>query len=104
MAPHNESVLYDEPLPLQGKEQDPGIPKQNGHRPWEVLCQRMAYDMFLPHKDQTFNKIEANFIEKSIPSNHTSKAHHALAHMTMEGEPFKGDFHKFKSKFELKAT
>ena len=27
-----------------------------------------------------------------------------LAHMTMEGEPFKGDFHKFKSKFKLEAA
>ena len=55
-------------------------------------------------KDQTFTKIEADFIEKFIPLDQASKAWHTLAHMTMEEEPFKGDFHKFKSKFKLKAA
>ena len=61
-------------------------------------------DPSVHNKDQTFEKIEANFIEKFIPSDWASKAQHALAHMTMEGEPFKGDFHKFKSKFKLEAA
>ena len=55
-------------------------------------------------EDWTFLKIEADFIEKFIPSDCTSKARHSLAHMQMEGEPFHGDFHKFKSEFELKAA
>ena len=56
------------------------------------------------NKDQTFSKIEADFIAKFIPSNHASKAWHTLAHMRMEGEPFNSNFHKFKSKFELEAA
>ena len=55
-------------------------------------------------EDWTFLKIEANFIEKFIPSDCTSKARHSLAHMQMEGEPFHSDFHKFKSEFELEAA
>ena len=55
-------------------------------------------------KDHTFEKIEEDFIEKFIPTNHASKAHHSLTNMHMEGEPYKGDFHKFKSEFELKAV
>ena len=55
-------------------------------------------------EDWTFLKIEADFIEKFIPSDCTSKAWHSLAHMQMEGEPFHSDFHKFKSEFELEAA
>ena len=55
-------------------------------------------------KDWTFAKIEADFIAKFIPSDCVSKAQHTLAHMWMEEEPFNGDFHKFKSKFELEAA
>ena len=55
-------------------------------------------------EDQTFAKIEANFIEKFIPSDCTSKAQHTLVHMQMEGEPFNSDFHKFKSEFKLEAA
>ena len=55
-------------------------------------------------EDWTFTRIEANFIEKFIPSNQASNAWHALAHMTMKEEPFKGDFHKFKAEFKLEAA
>ena len=55
-------------------------------------------------KDWTFARIKANFIAKFIPSNHATKAWHSLMHIRMEGEPFNGDFHKFKSKFEHKAA
>ena len=55
-------------------------------------------------EDRTFLKIKADFIEKFIPSNCASKAQHSLVHMRMEGDPFNGDFHKFKSEFELEAA
>ena len=55
-------------------------------------------------EDWTFLKIETDFIEKFIPTDHASKARYSLAHMQMEGEPFHGDFHKFKSEFELEAA
>ena len=67
---------------------------------WLMKCT----DSNVKDKDQTFLKIKADFIEKFIPSDRASKAQHSLAHMQMEGEPFHGDFHKFKSEFELKAA
>ena len=67
---------------------------------WLMKCA----DKNVKDKDQTFTKIEANFIVKFIPPNHTSKAWHALAHMKMKGDPFNSDFHKFKAEFELKAA
>ena len=67
---------------------------------WLMKCT----DSNVKDKDQTFLKIKADFIEKFIPSDRASKAQHSLAHMQMEGEPFHGDFHKFKSEFELKVA
>ena len=67
---------------------------------WLMKCA----DEIIKDENQTFAKIEANFIEKFIPSNWASRAQHSLADMKMEGKPFKGDFHKFKSKFKLKAA
>ena len=67
---------------------------------WLMKCA----DSNVKDEDQTFLKIKANFIEKFIPSDCTSKAQHSLAHMRMEGEPFNSDFHRFKSEFELEAA
>ena len=67
---------------------------------WLMKCT----DSNIKDEDQTFLKIEADFIEKFIPSDHASKARHSLAHMQMEGEPFHSDFHKFKSEFELETA
>ena len=61
-------------------------------------------DSNVKDEDWTFLKIEADFLEKFIPSNRASKAWHSLAHMRMEGEPFHSDFHKFKSEFKLEAA
>lgn len=61
-------------------------------------------DPNIEDKDCTFAIIEQGFIEKFIPTNRTSCACHTLADMQMKGEPFKSDFHKFKSVFELKVA
>ena len=55
-------------------------------------------------KDWTFDKIEADFIEKFIPADQASKSRHALMNMQMEGDPFHGNFHKFKAEFKLEAA
>ena len=67
---------------------------------WLMKCTNKT----IKDKDQTFAKIEANFIGKFIPSDQASKAWHTIIHMQMEDEAFKGDFHKFKSEFELEAA
>ena len=61
-------------------------------------------DPNIKDEERTFEKIEADFIEKFISTDHASKAWHALVHMRMEGEPFYSDFHKFKAEFELEAA
>ena len=55
-------------------------------------------------EDWTFAKIKATFIKTFISTDHASKAWHSLAHMQMEVDPVNGDFHKFKSEFELEAA
>ena len=67
---------------------------------WLMKCA----DSNVKDEDRTFLKIETDFIEKFIPSDCASKARHSLAHMRMEGELFHGDFHKFKSEFELEVA
>ena len=67
---------------------------------WLMACA----DPNIKDEDQTFDKIEADFIAKFIPADRASRSHHALANMKMEGDPFHGDFHKFKAEFELEAA
>ena len=44
---------------------------------WLMKCTKKN----IKDKDQTFTKIEADFIAKFNPSDHTSKAQHGLVHM-----------------------
>ena len=55
-------------------------------------------------EDRTFEKIEADFVEKFIPTDRASRSRHALSLMKMEDPPFNGDFHKFKSEFEIEVA
>ena len=66
---------------------------------WLMRCANET----IKDKDQTFTKIKADFIEK-FPFDQAFKAWHTLVHMWMEDEPFKGDFHKFKSEFEFEVA
>ena len=67
---------------------------------WLVACANPD----VKAKDQTFEKIEADFMEKFIPTDRASRSRHALSTMKMEDPPFNGDFHKFKSKFKLEVA
>lgn len=58
----------------------------------------------IKNKDKYFTLIEESFMETFIPYDQISHAHHTLTDMQMEEEPSKGDFHKFKSSFELKGA
>ena len=53
---------------------------------------------------RTFEKIKADFVEKFIPTDRTSRSRHALSTMKMEDPPFNGDFHKFKSEFKIEVA
>jgi len=44
-----------------------------------------------------------DFEKVFLPTDKTSRARAALADLRMEGLPFKGDFHRFRSSFELEA-
>ena len=55
-------------------------------------------------EDWTFKKIEADFMEKFISTDRASHSRHALSQMRMEDPPFNGDFHKFKSEFEIEVA
>ena len=55
-------------------------------------------------EDRTFEKIEADFVEKFIPTDRASHSQHALSLMKMEDPPFNRDFHKFKSEFEIEVA
>ena len=62
-------------------------------------------DENVKNEDWTFTKIDqATFIKTFISTDRASKAQHMLAHMQMEGDPYNGDCHKFKSDFELEAA
>ena len=67
---------------------------------WLMACA----DPNVKDEDQTFEKIEANFVAKFIPTDRTSRSRHALTNMQMEEEPFHRDFHKFKAEFEFEAA
>jgi len=44
-----------------------------------------------------------DFEKVFLPTDKTSRARAALADLCMEGPPFRGDFHRFRSSFELEA-
>ena len=67
---------------------------------WLLKCA----DPNVKDEDRTFEKIEADFIEKFIPTDRASHSRHSIATMKMEDPPFNGDFHKFKSEFEIEVT
>ena len=53
--------------------------------------------------DKTKALIVQDFEKVFLPTDKTSMARTALADLWMEGLPFKGDFHRFRSAFELEA-
>ena len=67
---------------------------------WLLACA----DPNVKDEDRTFEKIEADFVEKFIPTNQASCSQHSLSTMRMEDPPFNGDFHKFKSEFEIEVA
>ena len=67
---------------------------------WLLKCA----DPNIKDEDRTFEKIEADFIEKFIPTDRASRSRHSIATMRMEDPPFNGDFHKFKSEFEIEVA
>ena len=67
---------------------------------WLIACA----DPNVKDEDRTFDKIEADFVEKFIPTDRASRSRHSLLTMRMEDPPFNGDFHKFKSEFEIEVA
>ena len=67
---------------------------------WLIACA----DPNVKDEDQTFDKIEADFVEKFIPTDRASRSRHSLSTMKTEDPPFNGDFHKFKSEFEIEVA
>ena len=67
---------------------------------WLIKCT----DPEVKDEDRTFEKIEEDFIEKFIPTDQASRSRHSLSTMKMEDPPFNGDFHKFKSEFEIEVA
>ena len=65
---------------------------------WLIKCGDPAF------ADTIFEKIEEDFKKKFIPTNQASQSQHTLADMRQEDNHFKGNFHKFKVKFELEAA
>jgi len=57
----------------------------------------------VPEDDKTKAVIVQDFEKVFLPTDKTSRAWAALADLWMEGLPFKGDFHGFRSAFEIKA-
>jgi len=60
-------------------------------------------DNSVPDKLKTKELIVDDFEKVFLPTDKTSRARAALANLCMEGPPFRGDFHGFRSSFELKA-
>jgi len=60
-------------------------------------------DNVIPEDEKTKKLIIYNFEKVFLPTDKTSRAWAALADLRMEGLPFKGDFHRFHSSFELEA-
>ena len=67
---------------------------------WLLKCA----DPNIKDEDRTFDKIKADFVEKFIPTDRASRSCHSLSTMKMEDPPFNGDFHKFKSEFEIEVA
>ena len=67
---------------------------------WLIACA----DPNVKDEDRTFDKIEVDFVEKFIPTDRASRSQHSLSTMRMEDPPFNGDFHKFKSEFEIEVA
>ena len=67
---------------------------------WLITCANPN----VKDEDRTFDKIEADFVEKFIPTDRASRSRHSLSTMKMEDPPFNGDFHKFKSEFEIEVA
>jgi len=57
----------------------------------------------VPEDDKTKELIVQDFEKVFLPTDKTSRARAALADLQMEGPPFRGDFHRFRSAFELEA-
>jgi len=53
--------------------------------------------------EKTKELVILNFEKVFLPTDKTSRAQAALADLRMKGTPFKGDFHRFRSAFELEA-
>ena len=60
-------------------------------------------DDAIPEDKKTKELIIYDFEKVFLPTDKTSRAWAALANLHMKGPPFKGDFHRFCSSFELKA-
>ena len=67
---------------------------------WLIACA----DPNVKDEDRTFDKTKADFVEKFIPTDRASRSRHSLSTMRMEDPPFNGDFHKFKSEFEIEVA
>ena len=67
---------------------------------WLIKCA----DPNIKDEDRTFEKIEVDFVEKFIPTDRALRSRHSLLTMRMEDPPFNGDFHKFKSEFEIEVA
>jgi len=57
----------------------------------------------IPEDEKTKELIVLDFEKVFLPTDKTSRAQAALDDLHMEGLPFRGDFHRFRSSFELEA-
>jgi len=60
-------------------------------------------DDTVPEEHKSKELIVHDFEKVFLPTDKTSRARAALANLRMEGPPFRGDFHGFRSSFELEA-
>jgi len=68
----------------------------------EGWLSRIADDA-IPEDDKTKELVIRDFEKVFLSTDKTSRARAALADLQMEGLPFRGDFHRFCSSFELEA-
>jgi len=57
----------------------------------------------VPEEHKSKELIVHDFEKVFLPTDKTSRAWAALANLCIEGSPFRGDFHRFHSSFELEA-
>ena len=106
MNPRDEPILQYVQNPVHQQTDEAHSSQQDEQRMERWLLWRLALqDCWCHHTGRQKDKelIVYDFEKVFLPTDKTSRARAALADLHMEGSPFKGDFHGFRSAFELEA-